>query len=518
MTKVYTSPFFVYSLLSLILLVSFFLGARMILSGDFFFLYDQARDFQLVKDIVLNKDIILIGSRSGIGGFFHGPFYQYLLVPLFIAAKGNPLAFTYLFTLIPPLTVLAGFFVMKKLYDTRVALLTAFFLSITPRIWGYVHSVQGLNLIPLIYIFLLYFLVLYSRGRKEAFIAVAFLAGFTFQFETSSAFMLLPVLTLYFIIFGGIKRIKDLKLIALSLISFCISMSTFILFELKNHFLMLRSLVNALHQPPQNGYLALPERFQEHVGSLSAVYHSGFIENNIILTLLLVAMLVVLCYLILKKQVAPDRLKELFLFISMPMLLYVFFMSYAYPVYAEYVFGLTIPVLFFITLTAVSIWQNRIGKFVVSTFIIVSLFCTGMVLWKQYSVPYKQELSAGSYQNQKAVVDWVFQDAKGKEFGYFVYTPEIFTNGMDYLFWYVGSTHHSFTPTSQKLPVTYLILYPPLTNDAGAHAFWKKNKLHTNSPVLMRKTFPGNIVVEKVSVQPQEEPVDPTYYQNNIFR
>ncbi len=94
-------------LLFLILFLAFLLGARIILSGDFFYLYDQARDYLLVKNVVVNHSLILIGNRSGLGGFFHGPIWIYLLVPVYILAKGSPFGLAYFYVGLELFTVFA---------------------------------------------------------------------------------------------------------------------------------------------------------------------------------------------------------------------------------------------------------------------------------------------------------------------------------------------------------------------------------------------------------------------------
>lgn len=508
----------IYALLCITLGVAFLLGSRMILSGDFYFLYDQARDFLLVKDIVENGNITLLGSRSGIGGFFHGPLYLYVLVPIFILGKGDPFLFTYFFLLIPIVTVLAGFFLAQRLYNSTIALLVAFFLAITPRIWGFVHSTQGLNLIPFLYLFLVYFMIKYIRGEKWAFIFAIFFAGLTFQLETATALILLPVLACCYVLFGGLSSLKDYKTIALSIISFSISVVTFILFDLRHNFLMLRSLFSIFSQTPQSGYLLLPERFMSHLGSLQSVFDSIFIQPNIILLLSSIGIIILCMYQIFKKKIETGLLKELLFFTAVPMIFFVFYLFYAYPIYNEYVLGLTIPVVFLFSLLISHVRKGAVGRGFVFVFMLTTFVLVATIIKSQYIPAYHADVSAGSYRNQKAVVDWIFQDANGQPIGYFVYTPETFTHGMDYLFWYDGKLHNMATPKNEKLPLTYLVLYPPLQNDRGAHEFWKKNTINTTGKVLTRKVFTGGIIVEKVAVTVGEGPVAPTYHQELIFR
>ena len=45
---------------------------------------DQGIDFASVYDILINKNLTLIGIKTSIGDFFQGPLYLYSLVPFFI--------------------------------------------------------------------------------------------------------------------------------------------------------------------------------------------------------------------------------------------------------------------------------------------------------------------------------------------------------------------------------------------------------------------------------------------------
>src|SRR6478752_4547234 len=97
-------------ILACLMLLSFFLGSKMILHGDFFYLFDQARDYLLTQDIATTHKIPLIGTHSGLGVFFHGPFWLVYLLPFYLTGGGNPFVFTYAYIVLALVTILAGFF------------------------------------------------------------------------------------------------------------------------------------------------------------------------------------------------------------------------------------------------------------------------------------------------------------------------------------------------------------------------------------------------------------------------
>ncbi len=501
-------------LLFIILVLSFFLGAKMLLHGDFFYLFDQARDYMLVQDIATSHKFTLIGTHSGLGGFFHGPLWLYLLVPFYILGSGNPFTFTYAYILIALITVFAGFIVGRKLYDTTVGLLFAFLLAISPSIWAYVPNTIGVNMLPLVFIFLMYFIIRYLRGDAAAYIFAIFFAGLSLQFETAVSLALLPVVIATF--FLNKKAIRQIKIIILSLISLFISLLTFILFDLRHHFLMLHALISLFtNTNPGKTYLPFPERIFSHSTSFQNVYESVLIQKTIFLEVLLLALFLSFIFYLYKKKIQLKKIsKEFWYLLLFPLALFIIYLGYSDPIYPEYLLGLTIPVGLAVSLICRNFWKLAMGKIFVILFIVLNLFSSLSFLF----TPYQQNLSSGSYFIQQHVAQWILHDSKGKKVGYFVYTPETFTYGMDYLLWWESKKLHVVQPVSQKLPTTYLVLYPRLSGDAGAYTFWEKNKIKTSAPVIESKEFPGGITVEKLGIRSSEKPVDPTYYQNLIFR
>src|ERR1035437_6608778 len=150
--------------LPLILLISFLLGSRMILSGDFLYLFDLARDYLLTKSIVDTHSLALIGTHSVIGGFFHGPLWLYMLVPVYILGNGNPFAFTYFYIGLLLFTVLVAYLVGSKLYGEKGGILVSLLIALSPVTWGPVPNTIGVNAEPLVFLGLFYFLIKFIRG------------------------------------------------------------------------------------------------------------------------------------------------------------------------------------------------------------------------------------------------------------------------------------------------------------------------------------------------------------------
>jgi hypothetical protein len=487
----------------------------MILSGDFFYLFDQARDYLLTRNIVDFHDLALIGTHSGLGGFFHGPLWLYILAPVYILGRGNPFSFTYFYIGLQLATVLVGYLVGLKLYGHRGGLLISLLVALSPVTWAPVANTIGVNAEPLIFLGLFYFLIKFLRGDSFAFIFAIFFAGLSLQFETALPLVLIPAMIIIF--FWNKIALRNLKIIFLSIVSFLLSISSFILFDLRHKFLMTSAVINSFsggHK--EKGYLEFAARIPAHFNSLLGTYKSVLFQENFLSNLLLATIFIFALFLFLKGR---DKYRKEFLFLILfPALIYVFLLLYSYPIWPEYVLGLLIPVAIAFYLAIYKVWKSYLGKIFVILFFILTFLNAFNYLQNQYLKSYPRNTSAGSYLNQKAAMDWIYKDAGKGTFGYFVYTPEVYTHGIDYLVYLYGKKYPQIKFENKKDKITYLILYPHLANDNNAYEFWKKNTIRTDGKIILSKEFYGGITVQKLSVDQNETPVDPNYYQGLLFR
>ncbi len=85
--------------------ITTFLLRTQLLKSHLFFGPEQGRDFLVIRDIVQNHKMTLIGSKTDIDGIFHGPLYYYLAAIPFVFSEGNPLAVSLFFILFQSVTV-----------------------------------------------------------------------------------------------------------------------------------------------------------------------------------------------------------------------------------------------------------------------------------------------------------------------------------------------------------------------------------------------------------------------------
>src|SRR6266403_4220432 len=86
----------IFTCLVVLFFLAFFFRA-FLLDHNLFFGPEQGIDFLVIKDLVVNHKMTLIGSKTDVGGIFHGPVYDYLSAIPFSLSHGDPLVSAYFF-------------------------------------------------------------------------------------------------------------------------------------------------------------------------------------------------------------------------------------------------------------------------------------------------------------------------------------------------------------------------------------------------------------------------------------
>lgn len=174
---------------------------------------DQGRDAWTVKDIVDGK-LTLKGPQTGIGKFYLGPAYFYMLVPFFLIFRMDPTAANYLNILINIATFCALFIVARKIFGTFHAFISLIIYAASSHVIYTNRIPWNASLIPLVSILILYFLYkLISKKDYRLFIPLAFICGFFFHVHFTAIFA--PPIVAASIFFIKEKK-RALKWIAVS--------------------------------------------------------------------------------------------------------------------------------------------------------------------------------------------------------------------------------------------------------------------------------------------------------------
>jgi len=115
-----------------------------------FFTYDQARDALIIKRIVVDKKLTLLGPTVLIPGLNLPPFYYYLMAPVFWLGGFNPLSLDIFSALVGLLTILAVWSVANSFFGKPAGLFAAFFMAISPIMVDLSRRAWNPNSVPLL--------------------------------------------------------------------------------------------------------------------------------------------------------------------------------------------------------------------------------------------------------------------------------------------------------------------------------------------------------------------------------
>lgn len=208
-----------------------------------FFIYDQGRDVQKIKTIV-DGDLTLIGPTSGLEGFFLGPMWYYVGIPGYVLSNGSPYGIALWYIFLGSTALLFFYWLVKKLFpQSHVWQIVAYaLLTLIPgSVLGTTFIWNPLISIPIMAVVLLA-LIKVRESRMWLFIAF-FLLGLVLHSEFAYGVFLIP--TLFVLIFWLRQRAQIVDyLIAVSALG--ITFLPQLLFELKNNFLMTKSLLQGV--------------------------------------------------------------------------------------------------------------------------------------------------------------------------------------------------------------------------------------------------------------------------------
>lgn len=164
------------------------------------FSWDQGRDAFAVRDL-LNGKLPLRGPRTGVGDFYLGPAYYYLLAPFYLISNLDPDGANYFNMVVNVLTFIVIYWVTKRVFSKKIALLALFFYAFSRHAIASSMVPWNVSLVPGLVILILFCLFQLLNGKYKYLVAIASLAGFFFHIHFTAVFLpliILPYLVLAF--------------------------------------------------------------------------------------------------------------------------------------------------------------------------------------------------------------------------------------------------------------------------------------------------------------------------------
>ncbi|MCL5090398.1 MAG: glycosyltransferase family 39 protein, partial [Patescibacteria group bacterium] len=213
-----------------------------------FFSYDQARDYLIIKKIIIDHKFTLVGPTVLAPGIFLPPFYYYSLIP-FLWGFGYRLIGPDIYTALLGTLALGVFYlVVKDFFEKKTALVTSIVFAFNPYLVQSSRHAWNPNTI---YLFTLLFFLAFERYLLQKKPRYLLLAAFCFSWALNlhySFFVFTPLLI--FLFFKELKTNWKSRLFWLSLVVFFIFISPLLAFELRHNFPNLKAFAMFVDRQP----------------------------------------------------------------------------------------------------------------------------------------------------------------------------------------------------------------------------------------------------------------------------
>lgn len=482
---------------TLIVLLALFPRSIEALNKNPIFGFDQGRDYLAVKNIVVNHKLVLIGEELGAGsagvtGVFQGPFYYYSLAIPFILFKGDPVGGVYLMLFFGLVSILASFYLVKNLFGRETGLFAALLVAISPQLIAQSRFIWNPNP-PTLFVFLsFYFTYLFTKHQKPLHIFLAaFFAGFIYNFEFAIALPLSAAVTLYAVYLFR----KKIILIAYLFPGFICAYLPIALFEARHGFMGTKGLIFYIfhHKASSGGYSFLID----HLTYFIYNFKDSFPVNNFVFAIVFFIALISLTiyYLRLEKQKAVKQFVS-FLLLLIPVNFFVFsFLRNT--VWTYYLTDLTIAYIIFFSYVMQGLYKTKKNIiFASATLLVFILVVFGAINSIKTSLyDYSDYGGVAKIKGKVAAIDYVYKDAKTKQFGLLVFSPPVYTYPYDYIAWWYGEKKYNYIPYQQKKGTFYLLIEPD-SSKPWSYKGWLETVIKSGR-IVWTRTLPSGFIIQK---------------------
>ncbi len=223
--------------LILILLLSIFLRSYKV--NELFILDSETADNLLdIKNSYFQNKIPLLGPPTSHPWLYFGPLFYWLYEPFLVLFKFNPISHAYFGFFVNTLLIVVNYFVVKKYFEDKTALVSSLLISISPYLLSYFYLYRFYTYTVIFSYLTLVLLFKYLNEKKNIFwlfLSVGILLNFHY-----SAIVLIPSIILL-IYFQKIHlSIKDYYKIISGLL---IPLIPPLIYDLKNNLFMSRKIL-----------------------------------------------------------------------------------------------------------------------------------------------------------------------------------------------------------------------------------------------------------------------------------
>lgn len=411
--------------------------------------HDQDLAGWMIKDILVNHHIRLIGQETSSSGVFIGPLFYYLQIPFYLLTGMQPTGTIILVTILGVFTIFSFYYCFSKIWNKNVGLVASLFYAFSELIIFTDRESVPTTPVMLWMVWFFYGLWQILKGKQKYYILIGILLGLVWHFNLALALLIPLVVLVQFLS----KRKIEFKFLIVGILSALVLMTPFFVFEARHGFTQTKALYESF--TTQKDYVAgtakgLPklDRVMQLVKvNTTHIFWGSSVGFPIYLTFYTFLFLIV--FLVYKKIIS----KELFLILILWCIFYIVFFSLNSLNTSEYYLnGMNVVWIAISSLAINYLFQDdnlkRLGIFFLLVFIFLNLF--------EF---FNRAPNRNGYIERKALVAFIKEDAS--KHNYPCVSVSYITSpgnelGYRYLYWLEDM--HVNQPISQS-PV-YTIVFP----------------------------------------------------------
>ncbi len=481
----------------LLIALGILMRATEVINKNYVFGFDHGREYLMVRDIVENKDLRLIGTQLGAGsagiqGIFHGPGYYYFLAIPYILFSGDPYGGVVLMFVFGLGAIFLSFLIGKKSFGTIGGIILATFIALSPPIIA--QSRFFWSPFPSTFFALIAFYFVYQirKNYKYAFFA-SFFSAFVYHFEFAIAVPLLIALFFYSLVVLKINNIKHYGVMFLGAI---IAALPAIIFEVRHNFMAIRGAFSYVASPVRDSHA--PSFLQnqiDHFGAFILNFSDTFPNRELFPPLFLFVLISVPLFIYIAKEKDKSIRQFVIYLLILTAITFVSFMPLRNAVYQYYLFHLVVVYSFFCTYILVKSFKKDKAIF--------AIFSVVMLLYIITSVPkfiqtFKYDIDdyggIAKIEGKVDAIDYIFADAKGEKFGLLVFSPPVYTYPYDYIILWRQNRYNYF-PHQSKKGVFYLLIEKD-PDKPWSYKGWLETVIKSGR-VIKEVTLPSGFIIQK---------------------
>lgn len=489
-----------------------------------YFGFDQGRDFQRIEQIATLKNFKLLGPETYIPGLFNSPLYYYILTPIFVLSGGNPYWSIILLGLVNMGVACVLYMLASTLFSSRwVGAISVFLWSISFEQNNFArHLSQAPLAIMFTAIFYLGLAYFFLKNKKSGLLLSVVGLGLSVHSNIYFVYLVALYPILYLIYLPKIPVKKAL----LSTVALIGILSSFILAEIKFHFIGIKSLLMFM-EGKQGTAVVVFNNLSNYIQKITEAVVYSFFSFNYLWAFLFLVVVVILLYNYAEKKNAHFLM--LIALSTLPLF------AYKSSILESTMINASIYVPLTLIVAASIFYLLKDGK--TRVFGIVFLIVIVISNLKLFAADSFVGMDRIAYQNltytdETKSIDYTYSAAHLKPFSICTITNPLFVNTLwTYLYESYGQKKYGYIPTwsgqrqennvslpddTSHTPIRYLIIEPMI----GIPEIAKKTVIYMEDQVstLQEEKQIGDIRIQKRLLKPATMPPQDSQHlsQNEI--